>query len=69
MEEGRGAFKILTGNPTGDRLIGRPRRTWKGNIRMGFKEIGISSRIWVDSAQNRDYWRALVNTGLNLPVP
>ena len=69
MEEGRGAFKILTGKPTGKRPLGRPRRRWEGNIRMELIEIGISTRNWVDSAPNRDYWRALVNAALNLRVP
>ena len=67
MEEGRSAFKILTGKPTGP--LGMPRRRWEDNIRMDLEEIGISARIWVDSAQDRDYWSALVNAGLNLRVP
>ena len=46
----------------------RPRRRWEDNIRMGFKEIGITARNWVESAQDRDYWRALVNAVLNLSV-
>ena len=48
--------------------MGRPRRRWEDNIRMDLKEIGINTRNWVDSAQVRDYWRALVNE-LNLLVP
>ena len=55
MEEGRSAFKILTSEPTGKRPLGRPRRRWEGNIRMVLKEISISTRNWVDSAQYRDY--------------
>ena len=55
MEEGRTALKILTGIPTGKRPLGRPRRRWEDNIRMGPKEIVINSRNWVDSAQDRDY--------------
>ena len=43
MEEGRSAFKILTGKPTGKRPLGRPRRTWEDNIRMDLKEIGINA--------------------------
>jgi len=58
MEEGRSAFKILTGKPTGRRPLGRLRRRWEDNI-MDLKEIGINTRNWVDSAQDRDYWRAL----------
>ena len=68
MEEGRSAFKILTGKPTGKIPLGRPRRRWKDNIRMDLEEIGISIRNWVDSAQDRDYWRAFVNAALNLRV-
>ena len=64
MEEGRSAFKILTGKSTG-----RPMRRWKDNIRMDLKEIGIITRNWVDSAQDRDYRRALVNVALNLRIP
>ena len=61
MEEGRSTFKILTGKPTGKRPLGRPRRIWEDNIRMDLEEIGINAGNWVDSAQDRDYWRALVN--------
>ena len=69
MEEGRSAFKILTDIPTGKRPLGRPRRRWDDNIRMNLEEIGINAGNWVDSAQDRDYWRALVNAALNLRVP
>ena len=61
----RSAFKILTGK----RPLGRPRRRWEDNIRMDLEEVGINTRIWVDSAQDRDYWIALVNAALNLRVP
>ena len=64
MEEGSCSFKIFTGKPTGKRLLGRPRCRWKDP-----KEVGINMRNWVDSAQDRDYWRALVNVALNLQVP
>ena len=69
MEENRSTFKILTGKPTGKRPLGRPRRRWEDNIRMNLKEMGINTRTWVDSAHDRDYWRALVNATLNLRVP
>ena len=68
-EEGRSAFKVLTGKPTGKRPLGRPRRRWEDNIRMDLEEISINTGNWVDSAQDRNYWRALVNTALNLRVP
>ena len=69
MEEGSSAFKMLASKPRGKRPLGRPRRRWKDNIRMGLKEIGINTRNWVDSAQDRDYWRVLVNAALSLRVP
>ena len=69
MEEGRSAFKILTGKPTGKRPLGRPRRRWEDNIRMDLEDIGINAGNWVDSAHDRNYWRALVNAALNLRVP
>ena len=64
MEECKSAFKILTGTP-----LGRPRRRWEDNIRMDVEEIGINAGNCVASAQDRSYWRALVNAALNLRVP
>ena len=58
MEEGRGALKILTCKSTGNRPLGRPMRRWEDNIRMDL------AGNWVDSAQDRDYWRALLNAAL-----
>ena len=69
MEEGRSTFKILTAKPGGKRPLGRPRCRWENNIRMNLKGIGISTGNWVDSAQDWDYWGALVNAALNLRVP
>ena len=69
MEEGTSAFKILTGKPTGKRHLGRPRRRWEDNIRMDLEEIGVNAGNSLDSAQDRDYWRALVNGALNFWVP
>ena len=66
LEEGRSAFKILTGKPTGKRPLGRPRSRWEDNIRMDLKEIGINTWNWVGSTH---YSRALVNAALNLRVP
>ena len=68
-EGGRSAFKILTGKPAGKRPSGRPRHRWEDNIRMNRKEISINKRNWVDLAQDRDYWRPLVNVALNFLVP
>ena len=61
MEEGRTAFELLTGKPTGKRPLGRPRRRWEDNIRMDLEEICINAENCVDSAQDRNYWRALEN--------
>ena len=69
MEEDRSAFEILKGEPTGKRPLGRLRHRWEDNIRMDLEEIGINTRNWVDSAQDMDCWRALVNAALNLRVP
>ena len=69
MEESRIVFKILTGKPSGKRPLERPVRRWEDNIRMDLEEIGINAGNWVDSAQDRNYWRALVNVALNLRVP
>ena len=69
MEEGRSAFKILTGTSTGKRPLGRRRRRREDNIRIDIKEIGINTRNWVDSVLGKGYWRALVNAALNLRVP
>ena len=69
MEEGRSTFKISTDTPIGKRPLGRPIRRLEDNIRMDSKEIFINTRNWVDSAQDRDYWRVLVNAALNLRVP
>ena len=55
MEEGRSAFKILTGKPTGKRPLGRYRRRWEDNIKMDLEEIVIIAGNWVDSAQDRNY--------------
>ena len=69
MEEGRSGFKILTGKTTGKLPLGRPRRRWDDIIRMDLDEIGNNARNWVDSAQDRNYWKALVNAALNLRIP
>ena len=55
--------------PTGRRPLGSHKGRWEDNIRKDIKEIGINTRNWVDSAQDRDYWRVLVNAALKLRVP
>jgi hypothetical protein len=61
--------RILVGKPEGKRPLGRPRCRWVDNIKMDLREIGWSRVDWMDMAQDRDQWRALVNTVLNLRVP
>ena len=68
MEEGRSAFKMLIGKSAGKRLLERHRRMWDDNIKIDLKEICIKTRNWVDSAQDGDYLRALVNAVFNLCV-
>ena len=68
MEVGRSASKLLTDKPTGKRPSERPRRIWEDNIRMYLNEIGINMWNRIDSAQERDYSRVLVNAELNLRV-
>ena len=67
-KKGISAFKILTGKPTGKRPLGRPRHRLEDMLEMDLKEILINMRNWVDSAQDRDYWRALVEVALELHV-
>ena len=59
----------MTSKPIGKRPLGRPRRRWEDNIRIDLNETGINMRYWINSDQDRNYWRALVNAGLNLRVP
>jgi hypothetical protein len=69
MGEKRNACRILVGKTEGKRLLGRPRRRWMDNIKMDLREIGWNGVDWMDMAEDRDQWRALVNTVLNLRVP
>jgi hypothetical protein len=69
MGEVRGAYKILVGRPEGRRPLGRPRRRWEDSIKMDLREIGFGDVDWNHLAQDRDRWRALVNTVMNLRVP
>jgi hypothetical protein len=64
MGERRNAYRILVGNPEGKRPLRRPRRRWVDNIKMDVREIGWDSVDWIDLAQDRDQWRALVNAVL-----
>jgi hypothetical protein len=57
------------GKPDGKRPLGRPRRRWEDNIKMDFREIGRGGMDWINVAEDRDQWRALVKTVMNLRVP
>jgi hypothetical protein len=64
MGENRNAYRLLMGKPEGKRPLGRPRRRWADNIRMDLGEVG-----WIGLAKDKNRWRALVNSVLNLRVP
>ena len=69
MEEGRGVYKVLVGKPEGKRPLGRPRLRWEDNIKMDLEEVGRGCGDWMELAQDRDRWRALVRTEMNFGVP
>jgi transcription termination factor 2 len=69
MGEKRNAYRILLGKAEGKRPLGRLRRRWVDNIKMDLREIGWDGMDWIDLTQDRDQWRALVNTVMNLQVP
>jgi hypothetical protein len=69
MGEVRGVYNILVGRPEGRRPLGRPRRRWEDNIKIDLREIGFGDVDWIHWAEDRDRWRALVNTVMNLRVP
>jgi len=68
MGEGKDVYKVLVGNPEGKRPLGRPRRRWEDNIKMGLQEVECGGVDWIELAQDRDRWRALVNAVMNLRV-
>jgi hypothetical protein len=69
MGEKRNAYRILVENLEGKRPLGRPRRRWADNIKIDLREIGWDGVDWIDLAQDRDQWRALVRAVMNLRVP
>jgi hypothetical protein len=66
--EKRGAYRILVGRPEGRRPLGRPKRRWEDNIKMDLEDEGWGMN-WIELAQDRDRWRAIVNAVMNLRVP
>jgi hypothetical protein len=69
MGEKRNAYRILVGKPERRRPLGRPRHRWVDNIKIDFREIEWGDVDWIDLAQDRDQWRALVNTVTKLRIP
>jgi transcription termination factor 2 len=69
MGETRNTYRILVGKPEGKRPLGRPKRRWVDNIKMDLREIGWYGMDWIDLAEDRNQWRAHVNTVMNLRVP
>ena len=66
---GRVIYRVLVGKPGGKRLLGRPRRRWGNNIKIYLQEVGCGGMDWIDLAQDRDRWQALVNVVINFRVP
>jgi hypothetical protein len=69
MGEKKNAYRLLVGKPDGKRPLGRPRCRWVNNIRMDLVEVGWGVVDWIGLAKDRNRWRALVNSVLNLRVP
>ena len=66
---GRGVYRVLVGKPEGKRPLGIPKRRWEDNIKMDLQEVGGGCGDWMELAQDRDRWRELVSTVMNLRVP
>jgi len=69
MGDRRGVFRVLVGKPEGERPLGRSRRRWEENIKMDLQEVRCGGMDWIELAQDRDRWRAMVNAVMNLRVP
>jgi len=69
MGEKRGVCRVLVGKPEGKSALGRPRCGWEDNIKMGLQEVGCGVMDWIELAQDRDRWRAVVNAVMDFRVP
>jgi len=69
MGKGRGVYRVLVGKPEGKRSLGRPRRRWEDNIKTDLQAVGGGRGDWMELAQDRESWRALVSTVMNFWVP
>jgi hypothetical protein len=68
MGEERKVYRVLVGKPEGKRPLGRPRRRWEDGIRMDLRETGLGGVDWIQLAEDRDWWRAVVSAVMNLQV-
>jgi hypothetical protein len=68
MGERRDVYRVLVGKPERKRPLGRPRLRWKDDIKMDLREVGCGVMDWIELAQDRDRWRALVNARINIRV-
>ena len=66
ISERRGTYRFLVGKPEGKRPLGRPSYRWDDNIKMDLQEVGCGGMNWIDLAQDRDRWQALINAVMNL---
>jgi len=69
MGEGRGVHRVLVGKPERKRPLGKPKRRWEDNIKIDLQVVGGDCGDWMELAQDKDRWRALVSTVMNLRVP
>jgi hypothetical protein len=69
MRERTGVYRVLRERPEGKRPLGRPRGRWEENIKMDLQQVEWWGMDWIDLAQDRDRWRALVNAVTNLRIP
>ena len=69
MGEGRDVYRVLVGKPEGKRPLGRTRQRWEDNIKMDPQKVGCRGMAWIELAQDRDRWWALVNAVINLQAP